>query len=373
MTVLSERSDPPTELEPLADTRPDVGPPHVVGGIEASVPPRSFGSLAVGWAIITVVGVVAVLVSMGPVTEQRDQRALLEDQRVAIESASNEQFGITLTEAVPRAPTPGSPVGILDLEAIGLRRVVVEGTTPEQTRRGPGHVVGTAGLGQPGNAVVVGRRSLFGGSFGRIGDLEEGDRILVTTVQGPSVYEVVHVGTHSIQEEATDEEEDLESTPTTLDLFADVEIGDLEEGDPATLDGAAGEEDGEEVLPSGAVTVDQLYGPADDDRLTLVTSASGLPWSDEEAQVVVATMDGVPFEPTAQGGRTDGADGRTGGSDALAPLVLAVVLYLFAVVGAVLLHRRVPWRSAYLLSVPVLLAATVVLGEQLALALPAWS
>jgi hypothetical protein len=53
--------------------------------------------------------------------------------------------------------------------------------------------------------------------------------------------------------------------------------------------------------------------------------------------------------------------------------MLALLAYAVAVVGAVWLHRHVPWRSAYLLSAPLLIALTIVVAEQLAAALPAWA
>lgn len=371
MTLLGDR--PAADVgDPAPSGAPDVDasapaapspptPARAVGGWSPRV-------LVFGWLGISAVGMVLVLAAFGPVTEQRDQRALLDQHRAEIESATNEAFGLAGVEAPTRAPTPGSPVGIVDVGTAGLRRVVVEGTEPEQTRQGPGHVVGTAGLGQPGNAVVVGRRSLFGGAFAGLEDLEPGDRVLVTTVQGQSVYEVEHVGRHAVVEADERSAGDLAPSPTTSLVAID---DDAPAAEPAG--GEAAQDDAPLLLPDGAVTVDQLYGPSDDDRLTLVTSASWLPWSSDAATVVVARMDGLPFAPTPQGGRTTGDDGRQGGADGLAPLLLALVAYLAAIVAVVWLHRTLTWRSAYLLSAPLLVALTVVLAEAAAGMLPAWS
>ena len=57
---------------------------------------------------------------------------------------------------------------------------------------------GTAGLGDPGNSVVVGRRAAFGAPFGKIGSLRRGAEILVTTAQGQSVYRVSQVATTTL-------------------------------------------------------------------------------------------------------------------------------------------------------------------------------
>ena len=70
-----------------------------------------------------------------------------------------------------------------------------------------------------------------------------------------------------------------------------------------------------------------------------------------------------PFVPTPQNGRSETADGRHGDGSAGAPLVLALLAYLAAAVGSVLLYRRFSFRSAYLLSTPVLVMFALLLGE----------
>lgn len=364
MTALAEA--PGAALEVAAPPSP--APLSATGGADAPVAeprgfrPDGYGRLVLVWVVITIVGVALVLVNLGPLTEERDQRALLAEYRVEVESASNQAFGLAGVEVPTEAPSRGAPVAILDVGGIGLRRVVVEGTAPEETRQGPGHVVGTGGPGQPGNSVIVGRRSLFGGSFGTLGDVAVGDRILVTTTQGQTVYVVAHVGTHEILGDDGEGGAEPSTTSTTLSV----------------VDTTAAEETGEgadeqPVLADGPVTVEQLYGPSADDRLTLVTSASGIPWATNEAQVVVARLDGAPFPPTPQGGRTVEDDGRSGDPGVVAPLGLALFAYVVAVAGTVWLHRNLPWRSAYLLTAPLLLALTIVVAEQLAISLPAWS
>jgi sortase A len=312
--------------------------------------------LAVGaWVGVTLVGIVIVLTSVGPLIEEREQRALLTSFRQEIRAATNESFGLPGATAPTTATDIGAPVAIIDSSELGLRQVAVEGAMPDQTFKGPGHVSGTAGPGQPGNSVIVGRRSLFGGPFSSIEDLRKGDRILVTTTQGQSVYVVGHVGNHTI----TDPGDESEGTET-----------------PATNVPAAQAESDEEpadLLPEGSVTVEELYGPSDDDRLTLVTSASTNPTSTDEATVVVATLDGLPFAPTPQGGRTADGDGRSNDPQVLAGLVLALVSYVAVVTATVVCYRRVPWRSAYLLTAPPLVALTLVLAEQVSRLLPAWA
>jgi sortase A len=337
-----EPDDQPT----IVDDEPIVEPPPNEPFLTASTI-----RIIVVWFVLTLVGVLVVLLGLSPSVEQRDQRALFDSYTAAMDSASNQAFGLPGVQVPTEAPSPGAAVGVLDAQGTSLHVVVVEGTEPSQTRSGPGHIVGTAGPGQPGNSAVVARRHLYGGTFGSLENLAIGDRILVSTVQGQTAYTVRYVGHRQI----TDEPPASDATTTTTAAPAA----------DAKADGP--------LLPDGSLTPAQLFGPTPDDRLTLVTSDSDLPWSTGDAVVVVARLDGQPFAPTPQGGRTSEGDGRHGDPDVAAGLILASLLIVVAITGAVWLHRNLPWRSAYLLSAPVLVATTVLLAEQLAATLPAWT
>ncbi len=316
--------------------------------------PARIAVSATTWLVVALVGVGLVLTVAGPLLEGRAQRALLDDYRSEISSSATEQYGLQGIEVDTTAPDPGTPVAIVDIPALGLRQVVVEGAAPEQTRRGPGHVVGTAAPGQPGNSAVIGRRSLFGAPFGTLSALDAGDEIVVSTTQGQTLYVVRHVGRHEVVAPEPDAV-DPQTGPAT-NIAAEEEI----DAEPGTL-------------PDGAVTVDELYGPSDDDRLTLVTSASSSPFAIDEALVVVAEMESVAFTPTPQGGRSAAGDGRrpAGGFDA--GVALALLGFALVVVGSIAAYRRLSWRSAYLLSAPPLVAMTIVLAEQVSRSLPAWA
>lgn len=96
----------------------------------------------------------------------------------------------------PTGPvSPGTPVAVLTIRAIGMRNVVVvEGTSPENLTLGPGHVRDTPLPGQGGVSEIYGRRATFGAPFGRIPQLGLGDTIKVATGQGTSTYKVVAFG-----------------------------------------------------------------------------------------------------------------------------------------------------------------------------------
>jgi len=279
---------------------------------------RSVYALVGLWLMVGVVGVGLVVYQLGPLLQQRQQRALLTDYAAELTSAAFADQGLPLArESADRPPEPGSPVGIVSINAIASQYVVVEGVGAQQTDAAPGHVPGTAGMGQPGNSVVIGRRNGFGAPFRNLDQLRRGDLIVTTTTQGRSLYEVDSVGRRVL-------------TP-------------------------------------------RLLAPTDDDRLTLVTSASASPLNRDRATVVTAVLLDLPFAATSQGALTRAAARIESGSTSLAPLAIALATYVAVVVGSVVLYRRFRFPVAYALSIAPIVAATVILGEQVMRLLPSWT
>jgi sortase (surface protein transpeptidase) len=97
------------------------------------------------------------------------------------------------TDNQNRALAIGDPVAYLEIPEIGLRQVVVEGTTSSALFSGPGHRRDTVLPGQVGATIIMGRAAAFGGPFAEIDQLESGDEIVVTTGQGEYEYEVIGV------------------------------------------------------------------------------------------------------------------------------------------------------------------------------------
>jgi sortase A len=87
----------------------------------------------------------------------------------------------------------GAPMALIDIPSIGVKQVVVEGTTSSVLTSGPGHLRSTVFPGGAGNSVILGRAAAFGGPFGRIHTLRRGARITVTTQVGVSNFRVVGV------------------------------------------------------------------------------------------------------------------------------------------------------------------------------------
>lgn len=87
-------------------------------------------------------------------------------------------------------PAEGQPVGILVIPKIGVNKVIVEGTSTDDLRLGPGHYPGTPLPGQPGNSAIAGHRTTYGAPFYDLNELSPGDQIFITTPQGRFLYEV---------------------------------------------------------------------------------------------------------------------------------------------------------------------------------------
>lgn len=89
--------------------------------------------------------------------------------------------------------TLGTPVALLSIPEIGLRAVVLEGTTAQVLEDGPGHLRDAPLPGQPGISEILGRRAAYGGPFSRLASLTPGVTFTVTTGQGVARYRVVDV------------------------------------------------------------------------------------------------------------------------------------------------------------------------------------
>ena len=289
-------------------------------------PPRSPGPdlraavrATAWWAVASVVGVAVVVYLVGALIAAREQRSLLagfrDDVSRAVGSVSDSLRGAS---PVTRSPALGDPVALVQIQRLGVQQVAVEGADPARTRSAPGHLPGTAGIGQPGNAVLTGRSLTFGRSFGRLNELRVGDQVVATTTQGQSLYVV----------------QSVRSDVPVTDAVADA-------------------------------------GP--EDRLTLITSSSWLPWSGDTATVVVAELKTRPFTPTPQNGRADNQNGRSGDPSALPLAVLCALAFVGTAVTATVLYQRWSIPGTYVVTTPALVALLVFAALAASSLLPAWA
>ena len=329
------------------------------GGGRDPMSPGRVMQLVGMWLVVLVVCVGLVIYLVEPLFQQRTQARLLTSYETEISHAHYSIAGLTGGQTGNVAPDLGAPVGILEIPQIHLRQAVVEGVASQQTTAGPGHVPGTAAVGQPGNSAVVGRRSTYGGPFSSLSHLHKGDRILVTTVQGQTVYKVASVRQETI----------------TTAAPASSQLGSSGVGAASTANAQLNQSTQKVAAAqaSRSIDLDQLYGPTKGNQLTLVTSSSAWPLNGSKATVVIATMATRPFAPTPQNGRTSNQTGLTGDSSAWTGLVLALQGLALSVVGATFLYRRFGMRVSYLLTTPPLILFVILIAEAASRLLPAWT
>jgi sortase A len=97
------------------------------------------------------------------------------------------------TTSSPAATTPlpvasGDPLALLEIPSIGVKTYVVHGVQPSDLKHGPGHYPDTPWPGQLGNSAIAGHRTTYGQPFYRLDEVEPGDEVVVTTIQGRFVY-----------------------------------------------------------------------------------------------------------------------------------------------------------------------------------------
>jgi sortase A len=236
----------------------------------------------------------------------------------------------TTTTTTTTAPPPseeGDPVARIVIPAIGVDKIVVEGVSRDELRKGPGHYPGTPLPGQSGNAAIAGHRTTYGAPFHRIDELSPGDEIELTTVQGSFDYRVT--GTRIV-------------SPDDVEVISD----------------------------------------QGDDRLTLTSCHPR--YSDRERIVVTASLDEepAPARPREVGDGTgaEAAEDTTAPEDLQVldgaergPVLPAVVwgAVVVAVWSAILAVAR-RWRRfpAYLAGAPVLVVSLFVFFEAVADTLP---
>jgi sortase A len=98
---------------------------------------------------------------------------------------------LPITAARDYYAAPGDLIGRIEIPKLKISAVIVEGVDEGTLRNAVGHIPGTALPGQPGNIALAGHRDSF---FRKIGNLHDGDQIVLETTQGTFSYHVTHIG-----------------------------------------------------------------------------------------------------------------------------------------------------------------------------------
>ena len=260
---------------------------------------------------------------------ERDFSAVLDDAPTTTTTEAPDPSTSSTTPSVTAAPIPpaldGEPTARITAERIGLDKIVVQGVSLPDLKKGPGHYPETPLPGQEGNAAIAGHRTTYGAPFNRIDEFQPGDEIIVQTIQGRFRYIV------------SDEE---------------------------------GDGNGNQIVTPSQVAVLRDFG---DNRLTL--TACHPKYSARQRIVVVAKLapDEKPLppapsvDPSTTPASLDSIDGD--GAPALPAILLGVLCALIWLVAWVIGRMWRPW-PAYAVGLPFFLVGLFYFFEEFSRLLP---
>jgi len=90
-------------------------------------------------------------------------------------------------ESASAAASEGSTLGRIEISAVGMTTMILEGTEEGTLRRAVGHIRGTPLPGQRGNVALAAHRDTF---FRGLRDIRVNDEITLTTLSGSFHYRV---------------------------------------------------------------------------------------------------------------------------------------------------------------------------------------
>ncbi len=88
-------------------------------------------------------------------------------------------------------PEGGEDIARIKIPSIGVDKIVVEGVSVDDLRKGPGRYQRSVLPGEPGNTAFAGHRTTYGAPFHNIDNLVPGDEIQVTSLLGEFSYRVI--------------------------------------------------------------------------------------------------------------------------------------------------------------------------------------
>jgi sortase A len=94
------------------------------------------------------------------------QRLRTENRRIAF-----------LARLLRRRSEPGDPIGRIKVKRMGINFVIVEGTQPDDLRKGPGHYADTPFPGIHGTVAIAGHRTTYLAPFRQLDEMHRGDLI----------------------------------------------------------------------------------------------------------------------------------------------------------------------------------------------------
>jgi len=84
-------------------------------------------------------------------------------------------------------------LALIEIPSINISKIVAEGITPKDLRRGPGHFPNTPLPGEMGNSAIAAHRTSYDAPFGNLNTIAPDDVIYITTPKGKFAYTVKEV------------------------------------------------------------------------------------------------------------------------------------------------------------------------------------
>lgn len=93
-----------------------------------------------------------------------------------------------LMETTPVGKAGAWPITKIIIPKLGVEQIVQEGITADILKQSPGHYPKTVNPGQTGWCAIAGHRITFSAPFDRLNEMNQGDRIILETVEARFVY-----------------------------------------------------------------------------------------------------------------------------------------------------------------------------------------
>ncbi|MDI6715591.1 MAG: sortase [Actinomycetota bacterium] len=123
--------------------------------------------------------------------QERQDRLILKGQLPREEEIiSNLHTNKGLAKSKSKEKRKPFPKTKIIIPKIGVNQVVLEGTSPDILKLGPGHYIGTANPGDRGNVGIAGHRVTYTHPFNRLDELVRGDLIILETIDYQYEYRV---------------------------------------------------------------------------------------------------------------------------------------------------------------------------------------
>jgi sortase A len=158
---------------------------------------RALGTALVVAGLLVLADAAVTLAWQEPLSALRAGRAQhrLAGQLHALELAAPRHAGdrarlAAAARALAASRRDGQAVAELRIARIGLRAIVVRGTTAADLRQGPGLIAGAPLPGEHGTTAIAGHRTTYGAPFRRLDALRRGDPITLRLPYGSFRYRV---------------------------------------------------------------------------------------------------------------------------------------------------------------------------------------